>query len=119
LTQDHVLNAYVKRSAIWTTVTPVALPGSDEGKAQKSAKLLDKMFKHAGYSTEDVAELAFQRVPFLRGPEDAKQYRPKAPHYLANCTMYHMRIRWKHPMPGPMVLGSGRFCGLGLFAALE
>ena len=61
----------------------------------------------------------FHRGPFLRGPEDARRYRPTGAHYLANCTMYHMRIRWKHPMPGPLALASGRFCGLGLFAAVS
>jgi CRISPR-associated protein Csb2 len=113
---DGVIRRYVDRAITWTTVTPVALPGSDEGKADKTDKLLSKMFRHAGYSIDDIAELDFHRVPFLRGGEDARRYRPKQPHYLANCTMYHMRIRWKHPMPGPIVLGSGRFCGLGVFA---
>jgi len=119
IANDGVVRRYVDRATTWTTVTPVALPGSDEGKANKTDKLLEKMFRHAGYSTDAVAELDFQRVPFLRGAEDAKRYRPRAPHYLANCTMYHMRIRWKHPMPGPIVLGSGRFCGLGVFAAFS
>jgi CRISPR-associated protein Csb2 len=114
---DAVVRRYVDRATTWITVTPVALPGSDEGKADKTDKLLEKMFRHAGYSMNDVAELDFHRVPFLRGAEDVKCYQPKQPHYLANCTMYHMRIRWKHPMPGPIILGSGRFCGLGVFAA--
>jgi CRISPR-associated protein Csb2 len=116
---DKGVTSYLKPSYEWTTVTPVALPGSDEGRADKTDKLLKKMFQHAGYSLDLVADLEFQRMPFLRGPEDAKRYRPSAPHYLANCTMYHMRIRWKHPMPGPIALGSGRFCGLGLFAAVS
>ena len=116
---DKGIIPYIRPSYEWTTVTPVALPGSDEGKADKTDKLLKKMFRHAGYSPDAVAELDFHRTPFLRGAEDAKRYRPSAPHYLANCTMYHMRIRWKHPMPGPIALGSGRFCGLGLFAAVS
>ncbi len=117
--KDGVVRRYIDRAITWTTVTPVALPGSDEGKANKTDKLLEKMFRHAGYSIDTISELDFHRAPFLRGPEDAKRYRPREPHYLANCTMYHMRIRWKHPMPGPIVLGSGRFCGLGVFAALS
>ncbi len=117
LTGDYVLNQYVKSSDLWTTVTPVALPGSDEGVASKTDKLLAKMFRHAGYSLDMLASLDFHRMPFLRGAEDAKRYRPRSPHHLANCTMYHMRIRWKYPMSGPIALGSGRFCGLGLFAA--
>ena len=123
--KDGVVPRYVNRARTWTTVTPVALPGSDEGKANKTDKLLEKMFRHAGYSMDDVEkidlrpDIEFRRQPFLPGPEDAKRYRPGAPHHLANCTMYHMHIRWKHPMPGPIILGSGRFCGLGLFAAMS
>ena len=116
---DNVLKQYVATSQTWNTVTPVALPGSDDGIASKTSKLLAKMFNHAGYSTDSVEELEYHRVPFCRGAEDAKRYRPRAPHHLANCTMYHMRIRWKFPMPGPIALGAGRHCGLGVFAAIE
>jgi len=115
---DRGVIPYVKPAVEWTTVTPVALPGSDEGKATKTDKLLQKIFAHAGYSLDAVDNLEFQRLPFVRGAEDAKRYRPGAGHYLSNCTMYHMRIRWKQPLAGPIVLGSGRFCGLGLFATI-
>lgn len=119
LTGDRVLNEYLRPSQTWTTVTPVALPGSDDGMASKTAKLLDKMLRHAGYSSDAVEDIEYHRVPFLRGTEDAKRYRPRGDHYLANCTMYHMRIRWRLPIPGPIALGSGRHCGLGVFAAIE
>jgi CRISPR-associated protein Csb2 len=116
---DHVLKQYVTTSQNWTTVTPVALPGSDDGLASKTSKLLAKMFIHAGYSSDSVEELEYHRVPYSRGAEDAKRYRPRPPHHLANSTMYHMRIRWKFPMPGPIALGAGRHCGLGVLAAIE
>jgi CRISPR-associated protein Csb2 len=116
---DNVLKQYRSNSQTWNTVTPVALPGSDDGIASKTSKLLAKMLNHAGYSPDSVEELEYHRVPFCRGAEDAKRYRPRAPHHLANCTMYHMRIRWKFPMPGPIALGAGRHCGLGVFAAIE
>jgi CRISPR-associated protein Csb2 len=114
---DKGVTPYIKPSTEWTTVTPVALPGSDEGKANKTDKLLEKMFRHAGYSLGMLADWDFCRMPFLRGAEDAMRYRPQGSHYLAHCTMYHMRIRWKFSVPGPIALGSGRFCGLGLFVA--
>ncbi len=117
--EDYVLNQCVTTSQTWTTVTPVALPGSDDGLASKTSKLLAKMFNHAGYTPESVEELEYHRVPFIRGAEDAKRYRPSAPHHLANCTMYHMRIRWKFPMSGPIALGAGRHCGLGVFAVAD
>src|SRR5207249_1510896 len=84
IANDGVVRRYVDRATTWTTTTPVALPGSDEGKANKTDKLLEKMFRHAGYFMDAVAEIDFQRVPFLRGAEDAKGYQPREPHYLAN-----------------------------------
>lgn len=119
LTGDNVLNRYVQSSRTWTTVTPVALPGSDDGMASKTAKLLGKMLRHAGYSPDAVERVEYHRIPFLRGAEDAKRYRPGADHYLSHCTMYHMRIRWKFPMHGPIALGAGRHCGLGVFAKAD
>jgi CRISPR-associated protein Csb2 len=119
LTHDNVLDHYVRTAPIWTTVTPVALPGSDDGLPSKTAKLLEKMLRHAGYSADSIQDLEYHRVPFRRGADDAKRYRPRAPHHLANCTMYHMRIRWKFPMCGPIALGGGRHCGLGVFAATD
>jgi CRISPR-associated protein Csb2 len=117
LTGDGVLNHYVRSSQTWTTVTPVALPGSDDGMTRKTAKLLDRLLCHAGYSSDAIQDLEYHRVPFLRGAEDAKRYQPRGDHYLANCTMYHMRLRWKHAVKGPIALGAGRHCGLGIFAA--
>lgn len=118
---DGVVSRYLPRQGAkaWTTATPVALPGCDDGSARKTDKLLHRMFRHAGYSLDMVEDLEFRRVPFLRGAEDAKRYRPTGRHYLANCTMYHMQIRWKQPMRGPIALGSGRFCGLGIFAVQD
>lgn len=117
--RDNVLQQYIGPAHSWTTVTPVALPGSDDGKPAKTARLIEKIFRHAGYSLDAVEELEYHRVAFRRGAEDAKRYRPAGSHYLAGCTMYHMRLRWKFPMGGPLALGSGRHCGLGIFALAE
>jgi CRISPR-associated protein Csb2 len=116
--RDHVLGQYIRESRIWTTVTPVALPGSDDGRPHKTDKLIAKMIRHAGHELDQLADWPeYQRVPFRQGAEDAIRYRPGEPHHLANCTMYHMRLRWKVPMRGPIALGAGRHCGLGIFAA--
>jgi CRISPR-associated protein Csb2 len=118
IAQDGVLVRYVPRrpARTWTTVTPVVLPGCDEGKSRKTDKLLERMFEHAGHSlSDDVEDLTIRTAPLLRGAEPATRYRPGGKHYLATCSTYHMRVRWKRPSWGPLALGSGRFCGLGLF----
>jgi hypothetical protein len=41
----------------FTSVTPVVLPGSDDGLPSKTAKLLEKMLRHAGYSADSIDDL--------------------------------------------------------------
>ena len=116
---DNVVARYVPRRPAfqWVSATPVALPGCDGGSARKTDKLLERLFRHAGYSLDLVDRLELRREPFLRGAEAARAYRPGGGHYLARCSFYHLRVRWKRPMRGPLALGSGRFCGLGVFLA--
>jgi CRISPR-associated protein Csb2 len=115
---DWVLGRYVAPSTSWATVTPVVLPGSDDNKRKKRERLFLKALAHAGYSTDAIADVEFRRVPFFRGACDSLSYRPRPPHYLGSCSVYHVFIRWKDARPGPIALGSGRHCGLGVFASL-
>ena len=97
---DKVLSCYVGESHVWTTVTPVALPGSDDGLTSKTTKLFNKMLRHAGYSPDAVQDIEYHRGPFLAAPRTPNAI-GRGNHYLSNCTMYHMCIRWKLPMRGP------------------
>jgi CRISPR-associated protein Csb2 len=116
--RDWVLGRYVAPSTAWATVTPVVLPGSDDNKGKKRERLFLKALAHAGYSPDAVADVEFRRVPFFRGASESLSYRPSPPHYLGSCSIYHVFIRWKEAAPGPIAIGSGRHCGLGVFASL-
>jgi CRISPR-associated protein Csb2 len=116
---DGVVSRYQKSARTWVTATPVALPGCDDGKPKKRERLFFKAVKHAGYSPDALAQVEFHRVPFLRGAEYSLSYRPGRPHYLQACSVYHVRLRWKNAVTGPIAIGSGRHCGLGIFAALD
>ena len=94
--KDGVVPRYVNRAKTWTTVTPVALPGSDEGKANKTDKLLEKMFRHAGYSMDDVEKIDLR-------PDGGN--RPSG----AFCMVLPRAIA------GPFCLGHSCHFGLGLF----
>ena len=59
---DWVLRQCTDASDTWATVTPVVLPGSDEGKFAKAEKLFFKALRHAGYSPDAAAELEFRNV---------------------------------------------------------
>ncbi len=102
----------------WSTVTPVVLPGSDEGKFAKAEKLFFKALRHAGYSSEGLAELEFRNVPYWPRGEPALSF--QRPDYLKKgyWSVYHVRLRWCQPVRGPLALGAGRHCGLGVFATL-
>jgi CRISPR-associated protein Csb2 len=114
---DWVLQRYTGESATWATVTPVILPGSDDGKFSKAEKLFFKALRHAGYSCNALAELEFRNGSFWPGGDLALRFR--RPDYLEKnyWSVYHVRLRWREPIKGPLALGAGRHCGLGIFAA--
>jgi CRISPR-associated protein Csb2 len=116
---DWVLQQYTGSSDTWATVTPMVLPGSDDGKFTKAEKLFFKALGHAGYSRETVAELEFRNVSFWPGGDLVLKFH--RPDYLErNCwSVYNVRLRWRHVVRGPIALGAGRHCGLGIFAIFE
>jgi CRISPR-associated protein Csb2 len=116
---DWVLRQYTAPTDSWSTVTPVVLPGSDEGKLAKAEKLFVKALRHAGYSADALANLEFRNVSFWPGGCLALQF--QRPLYLkkGHWSVYHMRLRWRQPITGPIAIGAGRHCGLGTFAAAE
>jgi CRISPR-associated protein Csb2 len=117
---DWVLRRYIDPVDTWATVTPVVLPGSDEGKFAKAEKLFFKALRHAGYSPAALAtNPEFRNVSFWRGGELALSF--QRPDYLKkdHWSVYHMLLRWKRPAKGPIAIGAGRHCGLGIFAAIE
>ncbi len=111
---DSVVSRYVSHSREWATVTPVVLPWGDSGKPHRAEKQFLKALRHAGYSAADLDDLDLRREPFWRGTELARQY--FVPKHLQGTASWHVRLRWKHDFAGPLAIGSGRFCGLGVFA---
>ncbi len=113
---DWVLRQYTEAADSWATVTPVVLPGSDDGNFAKAEKLFLKALRHAGYAPEALAELEFRHVSFWPGGPLALRF--VRPNYLQNShwSVYHVRLSWKHALTGPIALGAGRHCGLGIFA---
>lgn len=142
---DWVLRRYTEPAAVWSTVTPVLLPGYDdpahirrriddnrsaaekvnllERLAGRVEELLRKALRHAGYPEELIqhAELEWRKVGFRPGTEPADRY--VLPDHLKKFPPYHVRVRWRDPhgrpipVAGPVCVGAGRYYGLGLFAA--
>lgn len=114
---DWVLRKYVDQSSRWSTVTPVVLPGHDDRSDAKGEKLLRKAFLQAGLTAEvvdEIEELDWRPVGFRPGLEHASRYAlPDKVH----GPRYHVRVRFRSPIVGPLAVGSGRHRGLGVFAA--
>lgn len=114
---DWVRRQYTGPACVWSTVTPVIWPGHDDKNPRKAETLLRRAFFQAGLPAEvvhDIEELDWRPVGFRAGVERADRYR--RPDGLIGRT-YHVRVRFSHPVAGPLAVGSGRYRGLGLFAA--
>jgi len=116
---DWVLRQYTGESRTWSTVTPVIFPGHDDRDSNKSHKLLKRAFEQAGYAREllDQSELDWRSVGFHAGVDLASRYLP--PENLSHRPQYHVWVRFPHVIRGPLIVGSGRFRGFGLFAKMD
>jgi CRISPR-associated protein Csb2 len=142
---DAVTARYLGPSSRWTTVTPVVLPGYDDpahyrrrlalgvgAAAQKDLLrkldirtdgLVRKAIVQAGLPHELAKHAHFEcrRSGFLAGTDLADRY--GVPNHLKRFTRLHVRIEWRdasgHPVDvaGPVIIGGGRFYGLGLMTA--
>ena len=105
---------YVGDGRIWSTFTPVILPGFDDGKQSKATKLLLRSIRHAGFHIDAIADLRIRKAPFWRGTRHPRDYR--RPHYLKNFSAWHVQLEFHEPVTGPLAIGAGRHIGLGLMA---
>lgn len=99
----------------WTSVTPVILPGYDDGKAAKRDKLLCDCLRHAGIELDAVASIECRRAAWT-GAVSSPFSAFRRPDYLQHLPACHVRIVFNQPVSGPVALGAGRHCGLGVFA---
>lgn len=142
---DWVLGRYTGEARVWSTVTPVVLPGYDdpahvrrrlranrESAAPSAAvqrELLNELedgvrgallraFAHAGLAAlVEPDQLGWRNVGFLPGVEPASEFARDEHH--RRFSVYHVRVRFAQPVRGPLAVGAGRYRGLGLFASVE
>lgn len=121
LRADRMLRRYCAEARSWRSVTPVILPGHNaRGKSisvAKTEKLLFQSLDAAGYPVEAVERLSFQAAPYWAGCAAAAAI--KTPRHLNRWPRLHASIEFRHPVEGPLAIGLGRHCGIGLFAAIE
>jgi len=118
---DAVTHRYLGLSTVWASVTPIVLPGHDDHKAAKTIKLIERAFRQSGI--DQPCQFAWSALPNFEHCLTARKYDRKRkavgyhrPRYLESLTAVHLRITFEHPVAGPLLIGAGRHCGLGVFA---
>jgi CRISPR-associated protein Csb2 len=130
--RHFIRRSYLAKSTLWRTVTPVILDGHSrkakndkpEEVARATEALLRKALARAGVGA--TCTFTWQAEPFLKNCLSAYTHdragRPIGylrPKHLSGRTSVHVELRFDNPVCGPLAIGAGRHCGLGLFAAQE
>jgi CRISPR-associated protein Csb2 len=121
------------RSRVWRTVTPAALPGKArrrrieptrraaeaKGGAERAAEqacaaaAVIQALRHIEVHAQ-VEAVRVQREPFEAKGERVEAFAPGT--RFAKERLWHAEITFETPITGPLVIGDGRFLGLGVMA---
>jgi CRISPR-associated protein Csb2 len=115
-TSKAMIDRYVAEAREWASVTPVVVPGHDDGKRCKAERLLRVALDHAGIPASAVADIVLRRAPFWPGAQHPRSY--FLPDYLRGNGTWHVYLAFREPVAGPIAIGAGRHSGLGLLAGL-
>jgi len=113
----RVVELYVRESKCWQSVTPVVLPGFDDGRHVKAERLFLKAVAQAGIPIEAVESFTLRKAPFWPGATHPRHY--FVPEYMRHFSRWHVAVCFREPISGPLALGVGRHVGLGLFAVRD
>jgi CRISPR-associated protein Csb2 len=110
----------------WRTVTPIALPimrshGRMKGTERADTELMAatavaQALRHAGITTKPVS-IRVQREPFEAKCIAADRFAQGT--RFASARLWHVEITLDKPISGPLVVGDGRYVGLGLLHPLK
>jgi CRISPR-associated protein Csb2 len=114
---------YCATSTVWSTATPIALDrypkAQGPARLAEAAEIIARACANIGLPAPASVEVhkhsAFRGAPSAWPPGGAPRWtgwaRPKA---LADRPLFHATLRFDAPVRGPVILGAGRFFGLGL-----
>jgi CRISPR-associated protein Csb2 len=64
----------------------------------------------------EVVDVESSRAPWMPGAHAAPEYRTAG--YLRQSPRFHVRVSFRAPVPGPIIVGRGRYVGFGLMRPL-
>lgn len=110
---------YTKKSEVWATVTPMVFgkhpKKSKFGSGKDGGKIFSEVLEMS--NLPHVKEVRVSKNSFIRGVPSASGF--KLTEKFDNRYVAHVMVRFPEPVIGPVVLGSGRFVGMGLFRPLS
>ena len=108
---------------VWRTITPAALPVMRTGRRTtgakrvvseaKAARAVLQALRHVGV-TVPIESIRVQREPFDRNGARAEEF--AVPERFVARGLHHVEISFAQDVCGPLVIGNGRYLGLGLMA---
>ena len=122
---DHygVGNSEQNEFRVWRTITPAALPVMRMGRRiagarrvageVKAARAVMQALRHVGVA-EPVESIHVQREPFDHNGARAEEF--AMPERFMARGLHHIEITFARAVRGPLVIGNGRYLGLGLMA---
>ena len=110
---DAVLRMFRCEAVVWTSATPVVLPGRDHRRGRpRPHRALARLLRHAGVAQALLESATLEPAPRIAGCAEAARYR--RPRHLAQLPVTHLSVTWRTAVAGPLALGAGAGCGLGL-----
>jgi CRISPR-associated protein Csb2 len=109
-------NRYEGETTTWATVTPVVF----DRHPRRNLGLLDvvaSMCKEVGLPAPREVEAAPHGVLKGTAPSTAHGFGHRT--YLRNKYTTHLRVTWSQRVPGPVLLGRGRYFGMGVMLPEE
>jgi CRISPR-associated protein Csb2 len=104
-------------STLWTSVTPVILPRFP-GKARFTEDVQAILNECCSYiGIQEPFEYELDRNGALPGVPPVRRFR--MPGRYQGRPAFHVVMRFQRPVRGPLILGSGRYLGIGLCMPLS
>jgi CRISPR-associated protein Csb2 len=128
---SHSLNPqpYVRAARTWATCTPIVVDRhlKAKGNAEREAEMAGLVRQACvNIGLPEPARVCISKHSAMRGAPAAypsgcmpRWLRWRLPDSLASRRLTHAVIQFDEPVRGPVVLGAGRFSGLGLARALD
>ncbi len=123
--RDTVAEYLTGMSRIWRTLTPVVLPEHRRGRTGAERRSVIEAYAHQARQAlrhaevrQKPTEIRVQLEPFQRHASRADQFDVpvrNAGGPVSTKRLMHMEIRFCELVEGPLLIGDGRFRGLGLF----